>query len=51
MVQKVMVKLKYVSTEEQIADVMTKPLSLTQFRHFRGNIGVVENASLAEREC
>ena len=51
MVQKGMVKLQYVSTEEHIADVMTKPLSVTTFRHFRDKLGMEENVSLTEREC
>ena len=34
MVEKGIVKLQYVSTEEQIVDVMTKPLSMMNFRHF-----------------
>ena len=46
-----MVKLYYVSIEEQIADVMTKPPSMMKFIHFRDKLGMVENVSLAEREC
>ena len=51
MVQKGMVKLQYVSTEENIADVMTKPLSMMNFRHLQDNLGMEENVSLTEREC
>ena len=51
MVQKGMVKLQYVSTEEHIVDVMTKPLSVMKFRHFQDKLGMVENVSLAERKC
>ena len=43
--------LWYIPTDEQIADVLTKPLSKTMFENFRDKLGVVENASLAEREC
>ena len=34
MVQKRAVKLKYVPTEEQVADVLTKPLARVRFEYF-----------------
>ena len=34
MVQKGVVKLKYVPTKEQVTDVLTKPLSRVKFEHF-----------------
>ena len=34
MVQKGVVKLKYVPTEEQVQDVLTKPLSCVKFEYF-----------------
>ena len=34
MVQRGTMKLQYVSTEEQVADVMTKILSHVEFEHF-----------------
>jgi hypothetical protein len=33
--------LQYVSTDEQVADVLTKPLSRVKFEHFRDKLGVV----------
>jgi len=51
MVQRKVIKLKYIATEEHAVDILTKPLPLTKFAHFRGKLGVVENVSLAEREC
>ena len=51
MVLKGIVKLKYIATSEQIADVLTRPLSLMKFRHFRDKLGMVENVSLVEKEC
>ena len=34
MVQKGIVKLKYVLTEEPVSDMLTKPLSRVKFEHF-----------------
>eukprot|EP00253_Pinus_taeda_P010899 PITA_10899 len=51
MVQKGAVKLQYVSTNEQIADILTKPLSRVKFVYFKDKLRLVENASLIEREC
>ena len=51
MVQKEVIKLQYIATEEQVADILTKPLPMNQCAHMRGKLGVAENASLAEREC
>ena len=51
MVQRNVIKLKYIATNDQVAVILTKPLQLTKFAHFRDKLGVVENASLAEREC
>ena len=41
MVQKGVVKLKYVPTEEQVADVLTKPLARVKFEYFRDKLDVV----------
>ena len=41
MIQKVAIKLQYVSTDEQVADVLTKPLSQIKFEYFQDKIGVV----------
>ena len=41
MVQRGAVKLQYVATNEQIADVLTKPLARVKFEYFRENIGVL----------
>jgi hypothetical protein len=51
MVQKGAVKLQYISTDEKIVDILTKPLSKTKFVYFRDKLGVMQNVSLAEREC
>ena len=42
MVQRGAVKLQYVATEEQIADVLMKPLARVKFEHFREKLGVVQ---------
>ena len=41
MVQKGVVKLKYVPTEEQVEDILTKNLSHVKFEYFRDKLGVV----------
>jgi hypothetical protein len=51
MVQRKAIHVQYLSTHEQVADVFTKPLSKTKFEYFHERLGLVENASLDEREC
>ena len=41
MVEKGVVKLQYVATDEQVADVLTKPLSKVKFEYFKDKLGVV----------
>ena len=40
--QKGAIKLQYVSTDEQVVDVLTKPLSQVKFKNFQDKIGVVQ---------
>ena len=42
MVEKGAVKLQYVATEEQIADVLMKPLARVKFEYFRVKLGVLQ---------
>ena len=35
-------KLQYVATEEQIADVLMKPLARLKFEYFRERLGVLQ---------
>ena len=42
MVQKGVVKLQYVAIDEQIADVLMKPLARVKFEYFRENLGVLQ---------
>ena len=51
MVQRKEIHVQYLSTHEQVANVFTKPLAKTKFEYFRERFGLVENASLVEREC
>ena len=41
MVEKGVVKLQYVAIDEQVADVLIKPLSEVKFEYFRDKLGVV----------
>ena len=41
MVQKGAIKLQYVSTDEQVVDVLIKPLSRVKFEYFCDKLGVV----------
>jgi hypothetical protein len=41
MVQRGALKLQYISTDEQVADVLTKPLSHIKFEYFRDKLGIV----------
>ena len=38
-------KLQYIYIDEQIADILTKPLSASKFVYFRDKLGMAENAS------
>ena len=44
-------ELRYVPMDKQIADVFTKSLGRRKFVSFRDKLEIVENVSLAEREC
>jgi hypothetical protein len=41
MLERGAIKLHYVGTDEQVAYVLTKPLSRVKFKHFRDKLGVV----------
>ena len=42
MVQRGALKLQYISTDEQVANVLTKPLSHVKFEYFRDKLGIVQ---------
>ena len=42
MVQRGAVKLQYVATKEQIADVLKKPLARLKLQYFREKLGVLQ---------
>jgi hypothetical protein len=44
------VKLQYISIDEQVSDILTKPLSRINFMYLRDKMGLVEITPLAERE-
>jgi hypothetical protein len=49
-VQRGEVVLQYISTDEQTADILTKPLSKIKFAYLRDKLGLVEISPLVERE-
>ena len=51
MVQRHAVELQFVPTDEQVANVFTKLLVRGKFEVFRDMLGIVDDVSLAEREC
>jgi hypothetical protein len=50
-VQRGAVELQYISTDEQVADILTKALERGKFEPFRDKLGVVRNTFLSKREC
>eukprot|EP00253_Pinus_taeda_P024874 PITA_24874 len=50
-VQKGAVKLEYISTDEQVTDILTKALPRGKHVYFRDKMGVVRNTFLGKREC
>jgi hypothetical protein len=50
-VQRGAVELQYISTEEQVAYILTKALNRGKFVFFRDKLGVVSNTFLGMREC
>eukprot|EP00253_Pinus_taeda_P013586 PITA_13586 len=50
-VQKGAVKLEYIPTDEQVADILTKALPRGNHVYLRDKMGVVSNTFLGKREC
>eukprot|EP00253_Pinus_taeda_P007181 PITA_07181 len=50
-VQRRIMLLSYIPTEDQDADILTKALTKRKFKYHRGRIGVADNPYLVEREC
>eukprot|EP00253_Pinus_taeda_P015054 PITA_15054 len=50
-IQKGVVKLEYIPTDEQVADILTKALPRGKHVYFREKMGVVRNIFLGKREC
>ena len=44
-------KLQYVVMEEQIADVLMKPLARVKFEYFRENLGVLHIEFRSKGKC
>lgn len=50
-VQRRIMLLSYIPTEDHDADILTKALARRKFESHRGRIGVANNPYLVEREC
>jgi hypothetical protein len=50
-VQRGAVELQYISTNEQVTDILTKALGKGNFAPFKVKLGVVSNTFLGKREC
>ena len=50
-VQRGVVELQYISTDEQVADILTESLGRGKHIHLRDKMGVVKNTFLGKREC
>jgi hypothetical protein len=50
-VQRNIMLLQYIPTEDHDADIMTKALTRSKFEYHRDRIGVKDNPFLVEREC
>ena len=50
MMQRGAMKFQYVPTEEQVVDVLTKPMSHVKFEHFRDKLDVVRKDLPGNRE-
>ena len=50
-VQRKIMLLQYIPTEDQDADILTKALTRSKFEYHRGRIEVKDNPYLVEREC
>jgi hypothetical protein len=50
-IQKGVVKLQYIPKDQQLADILTKPLVKGKFESLRDKLGLVQNSFLAKREC
>ena len=50
-VQRGAAMLRYISTNERVADILTKSLGWGKFVFFRDKLGVVQNIFLDKREC
>ena len=44
-------ELQFTPTDEQVADVLMKPLVRGKFEGFQKMLGIMDDVSLAEREC
>ena len=49
--QKGVVRLQYIQTDDQMVDIFTEALSTQKFEKFKDKMGLVKNPFLVKREC
>jgi hypothetical protein len=50
MIQMGAVKIQNIPTDQQVADILTKPSARGKFETFKDRLGLVQNSFLAKRE-
>jgi hypothetical protein len=50
-IQKGTMKIQYISIDQQVVEIMTKPLAKGKLEAFRDLLGLVQNSFLIKREC
>jgi hypothetical protein len=50
-IKKGALELQYIPIDQQVVDILTKPLVKRKFEAFKDKLGLVQNVFLTKREC